>query len=183
MKNFILPLISILVFASVAPSSVFAADFGLALGQSTDSSTMDSSTANSVTSGAVIGAIAIGEISGSFKFRSGLLYHSRSYGNTVGGTDYSYSFNYAEIPAGLLWQISEYGGIYAGANIGLNVSSNCSPGTCTGLASTPVSAQFGFQGKFHPNFGGTIYYETSPALVSRLVSESSFGVLLNIFFY
>jgi hypothetical protein len=47
----------------------------------------------------------------------------------------------------------------------------------------PVSTQFGFHGKFHPNFGGSVFVENSPAFVSVLEKETSVGLLLHILFY
>lgn len=163
-------------------SLTFAIDSGLTFGQTTNSSTMPNATTNSIKGGNIFGVIFTGEIYRSFRYRSGFNYHERSYGNIVGATSYTYSFVYAEVPLGLIWQFNEYAGVFAGVNLGANFSSNCTPNACAGLNNAPASGQFGFQARMSSYFGGSLYFETSPAFVSTLDKESSFGLLLHLYF-
>jgi hypothetical protein len=180
-KHAFITIFGLVLFATNLSAN--AADLALAIGQASDSSIAANATSNDVTGGSILGGIATGDISGALKFRGGMLYRSRAYGNSVAGTKNTYSFNYAEIPLGILWQFTDYGGAFAGLNIGMNVSANCSPTACASLSGSAIGTQIGFQGKFHPNFGGSMFFESTPALVSTLDRETAFGILLHIYFY
>lgn len=156
---------SILIFSI----SALASDFGVVVGARNDSATSNTTTTqvNSNTNymAGVVGAI---DAYSQIQIRTGFLYTSRAYGYVPAtGATGTATFTSLDVPVGLLWKLSDYGGPFVGANVAMNVSSSC-PGTCTNVAGFPAGVQIGAQFKFAPMFGGAIYYESMAAVVNGI---------------
>ncbi len=144
-----------------------ASDYGVAIGVRSDSATSNTSSTN-ITGNTDYqgGVIAIVDVVSPIAIRTGILYTTRQYGYTpLLGPSGQANFTYADVPLGLFWQLSDYGGPFAGANFAFNVSSSCPGGNCTGVANTLSGFQFGVHFKFAPQFGADLYYESMAAVM------------------
>lgn len=144
--------------------SVNAADLAIVVGLKTDSATSNN-TAITVESrsGYNAGMLGFFELGPQVLLRIGMIYTPRTYGLTAGDI----KLMYVDIPAGLMWKFSDYGGAYISANAALNVSASC-PTACANLANVANGYQFGFNFKFAPHMGGVIYYEAMSSLVVNI---------------
>lgn len=170
---------SILVglFTMVVGSIASAQDIGVIVGYRSDSADSDNALMTSMDANAgyqagLIGKFGVG--SGPLWIRSGFIYNQRTYTGSYGITKYNFKASYFEVPVGLLYKFSDFGGVFAGAAVNLNLANSCSfdNGTaCTisGLNSSPISAQLGASFKVAPQFGFELYYEqTTSKLVDTL---------------
>jgi hypothetical protein len=177
-----LTLVVLVALTILAGKKAVASDYGIALGIRSDSATSNASgtsiSANTDYQGGVVAAI---EAISAIEIRTGLFYTSRQYGYTPAtGASGTASFSYADIPVGLLWKLSDYGGPFVGANFGFNVASSCPTGSgiCTGSNSVNSSItgyQFGVHFKFAPQFGAELYYEGMSAIVTGIDSAKAFA--------
>jgi len=116
------------------------------------------------------GAIGKFDLAEQWQIRSGFIYSSRAYSVTPNGTTVSsdWKFTYFEIPLGLEYKFSDFGGAFIGPAVALNVSKDCGSGvTCSGVNNAPVSFQIGASFKFAPNFGAEVYYEGGASKVAN----------------
>lgn len=161
----ILPVLTLVVVFTSSLAS--AQDLGVVVGYRSDSADSGSATTTLDTMGNVqVGAVGKFQLSEAFWLRSGMIYIQRSYGftTTLVPATGTYKATYFEIPLGLLWKLSDAGGVFAGGAFNLGLSNKCdisAGATCsfTGHANSPFAAQLGASFKVAPQFGFEIYYE------------------------
>jgi Outer membrane protein beta-barrel domain len=95
-----------------------------------------------------------------WSIRSGLLYTQKNVEAEVLTTKQDLKFTYVEIPATALFKFADYGGVYAGLNISLNLDDDCGTTACTGVKSLTTPLVIGAQFKFAPQMGGSVYVES-----------------------
>ena len=148
-----------------------AQDLGVVVGARADSA--DATTKGYTDAGKTnfqIGAIAKFDLKDAWQIRSGFIYTQRNYTLQNGTTDIGdLKFTYFEIPVGLLYKFSDFGGAFIGPSLDFNVSKTCPGGACTGVSGMPIGMQVGASFKFAPQMGAEIYYET---LSSKLADEA-----------
>ncbi len=181
MRKNIFTLIFPIVFAMAFGLNAEASDYGVLIGVRSDSATSNAaSTSISGNTDYQAGVIASIETISSLEVRTGMLYTTRQYGYTPAtGVAGQANYTYADIPLGLLWKLSDYGGPFVGGNFGFNVASSCPGGSCTGVASSISGYQFGVHFKFAPQFGGELYYEAMGAVMPGI--DSPKAVAANLF--
>jgi hypothetical protein len=174
----------IMMLTFMAATNSFASDYGVVIGVRSDSATSNNlNTQINSNTDYMAGVVGVMDAFSQFQLRSGFLYTTRSYGYIPqSGASGTATFSSLDVPVGLLWKMSDYGGPFLGANVALNVSSSCPGGTCTGLSSMPVGLQLGAQFKFAPQFGAAIYYESMGPLGIDIDSpKAAVGQLLITF--
>lgn len=134
-----------------------------------------------------IGVQGFFDINEKLIFRSGFLYAQRYFGYTSSGLTGELNYTYFDIPATLMYQFADYGGIFGGVHLGLKSSASCtvSGGTCT-ITKDPKSMitplVFGASFKFAPQMGAEFYYEmTSGDLHENTVKDAN-AVVLNFLY-
>lgn len=156
MKSGLIALLMVLGFAGAA----HAQDLGIVAGMRSDSA--DAETAgdsiNSKTDWQ-FGGIAKFDIHNAWQIRSGFIYLQRSYEYKSGGASNDLKFTYFEVPVGILYKFSDFGGAFIGPALDMNVSKDCGSVSCSGVNSTLIPIQLGASFKFAPQFGLEFYYE------------------------
>lgn len=165
-------------FVLMAASSASAQDLGVVLGYRSDNfdSDVTGSTAKSGTGNIQGGMVAKFQMGGGpLWIRSGFIYEMRSYVSTVTLGETTLKASYFSIPVGLLYKFSDFGGVFIGPAVGLNVSKSCegSPVACTinGFNSSPISLQLGGSFKIAPQFGFELYYEQTTSKIADGVTN------------
>lgn len=157
----------------VLGSSAFAQDLGVVVGFRNDNA--DSDVAGVEIKGQSNiqgGMVAKFEISGPLQVRTGAIYVQRSYIGESTGTSSTTKASYLEIPVGLMYKFSDYGGVFAGPAFGLNIAKDCTGGCSnSGINSSPMTFQFGGSFKVAPQFGFEFYYETMTAKFANGVTN------------
>lgn len=168
---------SVLVtLAAVMVTSVASAqDLGVVLGYRSDN--FDSDTAGTTAKGGagnfqagMIAKFAMG--SGPIWIRSGFIYEMRSYMSSTALGETTAKVSYFSVPLGLMYKFSDFGGVFVGPAIGLNVSKSCENSsalvTCSlnGFNSSPISIQLGGSFKIAPQFGFELYYEQTTSKIA-----------------
>lgn len=162
MKNCFKSVLLVTGCVLVLSSSAFAQDLGVVLGFRSDNA--DSDVAGSSIKGVTNiqgGMVAKFEISGPLHVRTGATYVQRAYTTETAITSDTIKASYLEIPVGLMYKFSDYGGVFAGPAINMNIAKDC-PGGCanSNVNSSPMTIQFGGSFKVAPQFGFEFYYET-----------------------
>lgn len=178
-----LSLASLLVFFSLQSQAQY---LGLELGIRQQSASSPDGTVSS-SMGYQFGGTGAVAIAEKVLFRSGFLYTQRPVTVATGGVNYDYHFNYLDVPLTLMWKFTDYGGIYAGVNLGLIVSADCDncqtgayPPPPTKSTITPFVIGGSF--KFAPDFGVDVYYESVSKIIDRITSGTAVGANLLITF-
>lgn len=122
------------------------------------------------------------------QIRTGFLYSQRNL--TIEGTPVSTDANtsWVDIPATLFLKFSEFGGVFFGPVISMNLSKECSNSdgaacSVTGLSSTSMPLSLGVSFKFAPQMGGELVYETQSGKFADSVKDArAIGVNFNYFF-
>lgn len=159
----------------VLSTSAMAQDLGVVVGFRNDQA--DSETAGVDISGKTNiqgGMVAKFELSGPLQIRTGAIYVQRAYSaKGLLGVEQETKASYLEIPVGLLYKFSDYGGVFAGPAFGLNVSKDC-PGGCSGagINTSPMTLQVGGSFKFAPQMGFEFYYETMSSTFATGVTNA-----------
>lgn len=169
-------------------SAVWAQDVGVVAGIRSDNA--DGTGVVNITgkSNLQAGVVAKFELSGPLQIRSGFLFVQRSYGyslTTAPTLSDDFVMTYFEIPVGVLWKFSDYGGVFAGPALSFNLSKTCPGGSCTGaeVNSSPLAIQLGGSFKIAPQFGFEVYYEQmTSALAKDLTNPRSVVANLMITF-
>lgn len=158
--KFILTVITLLL-----PVVASAQDLGVILGYRSDNADADGAKV-SAPGNFQGGLLAKFPTSETLWIRTGLVYAQRNINLEANGTGIKtdYKLSYFEVPLGALYKFSDFGGVFAGANIALNLGNSCDVeggGSCSisGLNSSPTFFQFGGSFKIAPNFGFELYYE------------------------
>lgn len=115
-------------------------------------------------------------------FRSGFLYTQRPIVAKMGVVETKYTYNYFDIPVTVLWKLNDFGGVYAGVNVALIASADCTG--CTGSPDKSGSMPLVIGGtfKFAPNFGIDVYYEAMNKVSNRFEEARAVGANLLITF-
>jgi hypothetical protein len=163
--------VRIIIISFLISSLAAAADMGITLGYRSDSATANSGAAIESKNNVMIGGVGLVDLGPQIVLRLGFNYTPRSFGLVSGEA----KFTYIDIPVGILWKFSDYGGAFAGVNPSLMVSGSC-PGGCSGTANMPVGYQFGIQFKFAPQMGLAMYYESMGALTQGIDSAKAVAV-------
>lgn len=120
-----------------------------------------------------VGGIAKFELKDAWNLRTGFIYTQRFFEVKNGTTSLGDAkFTYFEIPVGLMYKFSDFGGAFVGPNIAMNISKECPGGTCTGTNSAPIGLQVGASFKFAPQMGFEFYYETMMAKLNDDIENS-----------
>lgn len=148
----------IFTMLTVFSTAAFTQDLGVVLGYRSDSGSANA--ASNVASRGNLQAGLVGKfLETPFQLRTGFMYVQRAYdlttNNAAAGT---VSASFVEIPFGALYKFSDYGGLFAGAALNLNLAKSC-PISCTGFNASPIALQFGGSFKVAPQFGFEFYYE------------------------
>lgn len=175
MKGKYLKSVLLALTVTLATSVATAQDLGVVLGYRSDSADSDNALMTSMSSvgniqGGLVAKFPLGD--GPIWIRSGMIYEQHTYSGTIAATGaYNLKASYFSVPAGLLYKFSDYGGVFAGAAIGLNLSNSCSNGngsacTVAGFNSSPISIQLGGSFKIAPQFGFELYYEQTTSKIA-----------------
>lgn len=180
----------VLILGMMASSFALAADLAVAVGVRNTSASAAAGTGYDIgaKSGLQGGILAFLPMTNALKVRSGFLYTNRSISVTTAGSnatpaDFSY-WNF-DIPATLMWSFSDFGGVYAGAIMSMNVSSDSSIAGMkpTSVENLIVPLTIGASFKFAPQLGAEMYFETLPGKISQgIESVKSVGIQLLITF-
>lgn len=144
-------------------SQAHAQDIAIAVGLRSDSADAEvASVKVNSKSNWQLGGIAFFDVNGPWKARTGFMYSNRIYDVNTGNatTSGDYRMTYFDVPAGMMYKFSDYGGAFAGAVLALNVSKSCPGATCSGVKSSPVGFQLGTSLKFAPQMGVDLYFES-----------------------
>ncbi len=150
-----------------------ANDIGLVLGYKSDSATANNTSVTVDTrTNLNFGMLSFFELGPQILLRMGFIYNPRNYGLTTGEV----KLTYVDVPVGLMWKFSDYGGAFIGANAALNVSASCPAGACTNLNNVASGYQFGVNFKFAPHMGGAFYYEAMGSLVQNIENPKAVAI-------
>lgn len=169
MKNILIVLSSFFL-----TTTVFASDVGLELGfrQQSGDATGGSTTSQS---GYHFGGVGTFDLSGPLMLRAGFEYVQRPLSVTVSAVESKYTMNYFDVPVGLLYKFTDYGGVFAGVSIANRLDGSCTTtsGTCT--VTNPKSMlmpfQLGVSFKFAPQLGIILLYENMSGDVAQGLSN------------
>ena len=155
-------------FPVAFPTVVKAQDVGVVAGIRADSADGEGTTDIGQRVNFQAGVIGKFELSGPLQIRSGMLYVQRGYELKGTNSTDQLTSTYFEVPVGLLYKFSDFGGVFIGPALGLGLSKNC-PASCNGadVASSLVSVQFGASFKIAPQFGFEVYYEALTGNIAK----------------
>lgn len=157
--------ITIAALGALVSFSAYAQDVGVVVGVRSDNADGNNNVKITGKTGFQAGVIAKFDMTGALQLRTGFVATQRAYEysiTTPAILNDEFKMTYFEIPAGVLWKFSDYGGVFAGPAISLNLSKSCPGGDCAGaeVNSSPLSFQFGGSFKVAPQVGFEVYYET-----------------------
>ena len=173
-SNYIKTVVASFVLMMVA-SVASAQDLGVVLGYRSDNFDSDAAgaTAKGGTGNIQGGMVAKFQMGGGpLWIRSGFIYEQHSYLSSFALGETTLKASYFSIPLGLLYKFSDFGGVFAGPAIGLNVSKSCESSsvlvTCSTnvFNSSPISFQLGGSFKIAPQFGFELYYEQTTSKIA-----------------
>jgi hypothetical protein len=149
-------------------SEALAQDVGVIVGVRNDNADGTNGASISQKPSIQAGAIAKFPINEKIWIRSGLNFVPRAYTSSLNNVSTDFKLTYFEIPAGLLYKFSDYGGIFAGAAINMIISKECG-GSCdpASVSGTQTALQVGGSFKIAPQFGFELYYETLTSKIAN----------------
>lgn len=173
--NLMMKVVAAAVVALISVSAL-AQDVGVVVGVRSDNADGNNNVKITGKTGFQAGVVAKFDMTSALQLRSGFLATQRSYEysiTTPAILNDEYKMTYFEIPVGVLWKFSDYGGVFAGPAISLNLSKSCPGGDCSGteVNSSPLSFQFGGSFKVAPQVGFEVYYESMLNDVSKDVKS------------
>lgn len=175
---------AILLFGAMAvfATPALAQDIGVVAGIRADNADGEASTTINQKTSFQVGVIGKFELSGPLQIRSGMLYVQRAYevSSSVSGPA-DFKSTYFEVPLGLLYKFSDYGGVFAGPALSFNLSKECPGGSCNGaeVNASPLAIQFGGSFKVAPQFGFEVYYEMLTGNIAKGVKNPR-AVMANV---
>ncbi|PWU14890.1 MAG: hypothetical protein C5B49_12555 [Bdellovibrio sp.] len=148
-------------------ASAQAQDVGIVAGYRSDYADGDANVTVSSKGNFQGGVVVKFGLSSSLLLRSGLMYTQRAYGFQVPALSLNGTIqgSFFEIPVGLLYKFSDYGGVFGGVAPSFGLAKTCSidgsSQACTigGQSTSPMTIQFGASFKVAPQFGFELYYE------------------------
>lgn len=174
----------IFLFCFAFTSSALAADFGLEFGFRSQSADIDSRATNNAKTNYQLGGIGHFELSGPWKVRSGLMYTQRSMEFSTAGATTDFVVSYFDVPVQALYKFEDYGGVFFGPVLALNLEKKCTISggvdcTVEGVKSPLVPIQLGGTFKFMPQLGATLFYEmVTGEVVEHVDNARAVGVNL-----
>ncbi len=104
-------------------------------------------------------------------FRSGLLYTQKNIEVETTVITQDYKFTYVEIPLTALFKFADYGAVYGGLNLSLNLDDDCGTATCSDVESLTTPIVVGATFKFAPQMGGNLYIEKLSGDIANNVKD------------
>jgi len=151
-----------------------AMDMGLAVGYRLNDGKSSSTPAQTVDGeGSLqVGGLIYAPIADRFEFRSGFMYTQRHY--TVANT--SVELSYLDVPLTVMAKLADYGGIFAGVNLGLKAGEDCGGSDCQETESMVTPITFGGFFKFAPQVAVEVFYELqSGEIIQGLEDTTAVG--------
>jgi len=172
MKTNLMTKVLMMTISMLMSGAAMAQDVGVVVGIRSDNADGEGAVKITGKTNFHAGVIAKFDLSGPLQLRSGFLYTQRAYDFTLTTTPTvtgGYSMTYFEIPLGVLWKFSDYGGVFAGPALSFNLANSCPGGNCTGaeVNSSPLAIQLGGSFKVAPQFGFEVYYETMTSALAK----------------
>lgn len=154
--------------------TTMASDIGVEVGFRQQSGDTQSGSTTTQT-GYHVGGVGTFDLSGPLLFRAGFEYVQRPLTTTVSSVDNKYTMNYFDVPVGLLYKFSDYGGVFGGISIANRLDGSCtaSAGTCSVVnpKSMITPFQLGASFKFAPQMGMILIYENMSGDVAQGLSN------------
>lgn len=174
----------LVMISTLLSTIVWAQDVGVVAGLRSDNADGEGLVKITGKSNFNAGVIAKFDVSAPLQIRSGFLYTQRAYDYALTGSPTSageFKMTYFEIPVGLLWKFSDYGGVFAGPALSLNLSKSCPGGSCNNaeVNSSPLAIQLGGSFKVAPQFGFEVYYETMTSALAKDIKNGR-SVVANV---
>ncbi len=137
-----------------------------------------------------VGGVGFFDFTSVLRMRTGFIYAMKNYGlKDSTGTSGEAKLAQFEVPLGVLFKFSDFGGAFIGPAISMNVSKSCtlSSGSCTieEVPSVSVPIQLGASLKFAPELGVEFYFETVPGklfTIGSATGENSKAVVVNLLY-
>lgn len=175
-----------IAFMMFVSAPVLAADFGLEAGFRSQTADGVKGSSNEAKTNYQLGAVGQFEFSGPWRLRSGLLYTVRSVEFSANQVNTTATLTYFDVPVQVMYKFEDYGGVFFGPIMSLNLEKKCEITGVTNCAlddvQTPiVPLQLGGTFKFMPQFGATLYYETISGSVAKNIDNSR-AVGINLLF-
>ncbi len=171
------------ILIAVTSTSVFAEnrmDMGVLAGyRINDASTDVAGASINGKGGFQVGGLAFIPMSGQLSVRTGFIYAMRNYESEVLGVKDDIKFSHFDVPATVMYNFTDLGGIFAGANLSLKVADDCGAG-CD-AKSMFVSLQFGGDFKIAPQFAAEFYFETAPSEIADGIKDATAVVINGLF--
>jgi outer membrane receptor for monomeric catechols len=167
------------------PIMAFSQDLGITFGIRSDSADTDRP-ATSVTAlnSVSLGAVMKSEMTEKLALRVAMQYTPRQYQLQSSGVSENYKFTYFELPVGILFKLSDAGGVFVGPSFGFGLDKSCGQsGVCQGVSNSVTSVQFGASFKYAPQLGIEIFYEKGVSQISpQIQQQRAVGVNLLVTF-
>ena len=181
-------LLALIVSLSTVPA--FADyDFGLEVGIRQQSGDVDGTDLSSKSQmGMQFGGFLVIPIANQWHIRTGMLYTQRplEVENDSTNKNAQLTMNYLDVPVAAMFKFEEYAGIFAGVSLGLNIDHSSDDKTVADIdnVNSPIIPMlFGASFKFAPNFGATLYFEsTGGEVADGLKNYRAVGANLQITF-
>ncbi len=131
------------------------------------------------------GGLGFFQMADKMHIRSGLIYAEKKFKGEHPSITWEGKLTYFDIPATFMYKFSDYGGVFIGPILSLNLGSECSYSTGSSCSFTDVKSMLipftlGASFKFAPQMGGEFYYEMiSGDLANGLKDAKTVG--LNFF--
>lgn len=157
--------VAIAAVGALISFSAYAQDVGVVVGVRNDNADGNANVKITGKTGFQAGVVSKFDMTSALQLRTGFIANQRSFDysiTTPAVVKDEFRMTYFEIPVGVLWKFSDYGGVFAGPAINLNLSKSCPGDDCAGteVNSAPLSFQFGGSFKVAPQIGFEVYYET-----------------------
>jgi hypothetical protein len=174
----------LIIFVTGLSISSMASDYGVVAGIRIDDATTNSANTSIVSdTNYMAGVVGTYDIHPQLQIRSGFFLTIRRYDVVpLSGVEGETNLQSFDIPLGILWKVSDYGGPFIGANLSLTAESTCPAGKCSSVASMPTGLQLGAQFKFAQQLGAAFYYETMGYLVDKIDNPKAIVAQLIITF-
>jgi hypothetical protein len=118
-----------------------------------------------------LGLSAAFPVAEQWSIRSGLFYTQKNFEMKIGTVNQDLKFTYIEIPATVLFKFADFGGVYGGLNLSLNLDDDCGTTACSDVKSLTTPLVIGANFKFAPQMGGNVYVESLSGEVANGVKN------------
>lgn len=169
-------LLSILLisFFTISSHAVAYMDMGIVAGyRSNDGDAVTSGNDVNGGSGLVLGGTAYVPITEMIRLRTGFLYTQRYYTVESTLTETDIELAYVDIPLTAMLMFSDFGGAFAGINLGLNAGDDCGASSCQDVENTITPIQIGGFFKIGPQIGLEVFYETLSGKIMAEIEDTT----------